>query len=122
MAKKTLTKRWHEASLTSRILLVTSLIGGVTGSIIGIATAAPLIEPYWYVSRAELRQIVDKQAVATDRQSLFQLEEYLNRAKADPGAGNSPIVQQRIISLSNQVKQTKGRICKATGDASVCND
>ena len=103
---------WYAASRLAKSLTVIVL---GTGAITGIAAAVPIIEPYWYVSRGELRLIMDKQAVATDRQTLFQLQEYLTRAKGDPAAATSPIVRERIRKLEKLIEQAESRLLKATG-------
>lgn len=119
MAKKTMAQRtvasWRGASLTSRILLVGAIIAAITGSITGIATALPLLEPYWYVSRAELRLIVDKQAVATDRQTLYQLKSDLDRANKDLKEAPSHTVRERVEDLRRAIDETDRRVRKATG-------
>lgn len=97
----------------SLLAKVAGFVAAFTGAIVGAAAAWPVLEPFWYVSRAELRLVMDKQAVATDRQTLFQLQEYLDRAKRDPGAATSPIVQDRIRDLERQIEQTTARIQSA---------
>lgn len=108
-------RRFRAASFLAKISMVTAVVIGLTGSIAGVATAYPLVEPYFYVSRGALRLVMDKQAVATDRQTLFQLNEYLARAQQDPAAATSPIVRERIEELKRQIEQTTERLRKAGG-------
>lgn len=96
--------------------MLTAIIGGLTGSVIGLSQAYPIVEPYFYVARHELRLVMDRQSIATDRQTLFQLEEYLARAEKDPAVRTSPIVQQRVRDLKKQIDETQDRIRRnATG-------
>lgn len=106
---------WKSASVFERITILTAIVGGLTGSVIGISQAYPIIEPYWYVARHELRLVMDRQAVATDRQTLFQLQEYLTRAEKDPAVRTSPVVQQRIKDLKKQIDETEDRLKKSSG-------
>lgn len=120
MARKTLyrrtTARWTASSFrTKTILTLTAIVVGITGAITGIAASAQIIEPYWYVSQREFRLVVDKQALAIDRQTLFQLQEYLDRARKDPAAATSAIVRDRIRELEQQIEQTGARIRRSTG-------
>lgn len=50
------------------------------------------------------------QSLAIDRFLLFQQQQALSNAMKDPGAGKSPIVEQQIKSLNEQVSQTSSRI------------
>lgn len=94
---------------------IAGIVGAIAVSITATAAAWPLVEPLIPVTRGELRLVMDKQAIATDRQTLFQLQEYLDRATKDPAATTSPIVRQRIDELKNQIDQMQARIRKATG-------
>ena len=101
--------------------IATILVGAST---LGVAN---YIEPWWYVSHSYLREwgepiikTQNTQAVGIDRFLLFQQQNALANAKADPAVRTSPIVQERIQNLESQEKETKLRICKATGKHEDC--
>lgn len=52
------------------------------------------------------------QAKSLDRFLLFQQQELLEKAKADPAASTSPTVQRRIRELEQQIQDTERRITK----------
>lgn len=104
---------WGKTSFAGRVSVITAVIIGVTGSIVGLAHAIPILEPYWYVAQYELRLVQSQTAAATDRQTLFQLQDNLERAKKDPAAAKSPTVQNRIRELEDQIKETQERLSRA---------
>ena len=59
--------------------------------------------------------VQNTQAVAIDRFILFQQQDALSKAKSDPAASLSPIVQDKVKELESQIKDTEARICKGTG-------
>jgi len=99
----------------SRIGKFAGILGSIFGAIVTGAAAWPIIEPIWYVSRGELRQIMDRQAVAQDRQSVIILKGQLDTAKKDPGANSSPIVKERITDIEKDLRDAMGRVQRATG-------
>lgn len=104
---------WNKTSFAGRVSVITAVIIGVTGSIVGIAHAIPILEPYWYVAQYELRLVQNSQSVATDRQTLFQLQQFLANAEKDPNAANSPTAQAYINNLKQQISETQERLNKA---------
>lgn len=106
---------WRAASLPARILLVTALVIGVTASITGLASSYPIVEPYFYVMRWELRQLTNTLTIATDRQTLYQLNADLDRVEKDMVTSPSDTVHRRMEEIKKHIAETKARICKATG-------
>jgi hypothetical protein len=105
---------WSNTSPAGKITMITSLIIGVTGAIIGMQHVSPIVADYWYVAQYELRMVADQQARATDRQTLFQLQQFLATAKKDPNAAKSPTAQEYIRKLEADIADTERRINGAT--------
>lgn len=103
---------WGDTSLTGKISAITAIIIGVTGSIVGTSHAWPYVKDYWYVAQYELKLVESSQAIATDRQTLFQLQQYLANARKDPKAAASPTAQEYIANLLRQIEDTQKRINK----------
>jgi hypothetical protein len=59
---------------------------------------------------APIRSAQNTQAKALDKFLLFQQQEALAKAKADPAAATSPTVQERIRELEQLVRDTERRI------------
>lgn len=97
----------------SRLGKLAGVIAAISGAIVSVAAAWPIVEPLWYVSRGELRQIMDRQATAQDRQSIIILKGQLNDAMRDPGASNSPIVKERIKDIEKDLREAVERVTKA---------
>ena len=113
-----MTTRLHKSmwgSWQRKVMTVTAVVIGLTGSITGIAASYPIVEPYFYVSRGALRLIVDKQALATDRQTLYQLKGDLDRANRDLATAPSQTVRERVDELQRAIRETESRVRKATG-------
>jgi len=104
---------WSATSPAGKITMITALIASITGAIIGLSHVRPIIEDYWYVAQYERRIDQRNQAVATDRQTLFQLQEYLRRARQDPAATKSETAKEYIKNLEKQIKDTETRIERA---------
>jgi hypothetical protein len=54
-------------------------------------------------------------ATAIDHRLLYEQQKDLEEVKKDPGVATSPVVQQKIKDLEEDVHATQSRICKATG-------
>ncbi len=96
--------------------------GAIPGGIAGASYVGAAAEPWWFASHdwvrewgAPILKVQNTQAVGIDRFLLFQQQNALANAKADPAAKTSPIVQEKIKNLESQSKDTQARICKATG-------
>lgn len=104
---------------------ITSALGGLVllgGAVKAAAEIWPYVEPIAPAHHAWVRDelapimmVQNTQAVSIDRFLLYQTQKELEATKADPGARTSPVVQDRIKSLEQQVKDTATRIHKATG-------
>lgn len=97
-------------------------IAAICGAIVAVPPAYVILEPalpasHYFVRGqiAPLRLAMDKQSTAIDRQTLFQLNEYLARAQADPAASSSPVIQERIDEIKRHIEETTTRIQKDTG-------
>src|SRR3990167_11119939 len=81
---------FHRASLIGKCA---GAVAAITAAIIGVAAAWPLVESAFPAHRGFVRDTVhplelamDKQSIATDRQSIIILKGQLNEAQRDPGA------------------------------------
>ncbi len=110
---------------TAKIITV---FGGAMISIFGAITAAhtawPIVDPYMLAHRGYVQETIkplqlamDKQAVATDRQSVIILKGQLSDAVRDPAANSSPIVKERIEELKREIEDTATRIQRSIGTA-----
>ena len=90
---------------------------------LGLPTAAAsynnYIEPnvpafrYWVRDQLQpLLLVQNTQARSIDRFLLYQQQEALVKAQTDPAAKSSPVVQERIRDLQQQVQDTEARISK----------
>lgn len=57
-----------------------------------------------------IKQVQNTQARSLDKFLLFQQQEALAKAKADPAASTSPVVQERVRELEQLVHETESRI------------
>lgn len=120
-----LLERWqHAPALFKNLTVVFGSIAAVTGAITGVNAAWPVTEPLLVAHRGYVREVsdetvkplrlaMDKQAVATDRQSVIILKGQLDSAQRDPAAATSPIVKERIDDLRREITETIIRIEKA---------
>jgi cob(I)alamin adenosyltransferase len=94
---------WNKTSFAGRVAVITTAIIGVTGSIVGMS----------HVAQYELRIVQSQQTVATDRQTLFQLQQFLANAEKDPTSSKSQTAQAYIANLRQQIQETKDRLDRA---------
>lgn len=104
-------RQWARLSDIGKLATTVTLM---SGAVVAVAQALPIIEPYWYVTRGEFRLVMDRQAVAQDRQSIIILKGQLTDAKKDPAAESSPIVKERIRDIEKDLRETTERVQKAT--------
>lgn len=104
---------WVGLSPLAKVSTVTGGIIGITGSIVGLSHAAPIIKDYWYVAQYELQLVQNSQSIATDRQTLFQLQQYLANALKDPKASGSATAQEYISDLKKKIDETQKRVDRA---------
>jgi len=105
-------------SLRKAVTALSLFAGSVTATAAAWATLdlpvpASRIYVHEYVKPVQFTQA--QQAVAIDRFLLYQLQESLDKAKRDPAANTSPVVQERIRELDIQVRETSERIRKSPG-------
>jgi hypothetical protein len=98
-------------------MVITAIIGGVTASIIGMSQAAPIAKQYWYVAQWEFQLAMDRSALATERQSLGQLEQFLRDAEKEPVAKRSENSKAYIKGLEQKITDTKKRIERGEGSS-----
>ena len=103
------------------VMAVILFFGAIPAAAGGYNIMIGLVEPYWIASHEWSRELIkpimvvqNTQAVGMDRFLLYSQQEALAKAKADPAARTSPIVQERIRDLEAQVQDTQDRIAKAS--------
>ena len=103
---------------------IAGLIAAVTGAIVGIAKAAPIIEPYWYASHGYVRDEIHhpllarvievqlKQADAERKRLLrdvqkYELELQSDQAKATPQY--HALVQKEVERVKNELNDNEAK-------------
>ncbi len=112
-----LVKRNPLKSATAVLAFFAVVPGGLAGATYIRSTSEPLLiaQRYWVREQlAPLLMVQNSQATAIDRFLLYQQQEALAKAKADPAVKISPTAQDRVRDLENQVRDTENRIKKAT--------
>jgi hypothetical protein len=106
-------KRNPFASVASLIAIFVGIPGVVSASIY----LSGAVEPVWIASHGWVREwgasiieVQNTQSVAIDRFLRYRLQDDLDKAKADSAAKSSPIVQEKIKDLTNQITKTDARI------------
>lgn len=98
-------------TITTVALCITAT--GAAWAVLELPVPASKVYVHEYVKPVQMTQA--QQAVAIDRFLLFQLQDSLDKARHDPAAATSPVVQERIRELQEQIQQTSARIRKASG-------
>lgn len=130
MTAQALAALWGTAM--GKLVTTAAGIGVLASCIIYSSQAWTKLEPYtWPTSgwvRSHIHDQIDsfklketdpikvaqaQQSVAIDRFLLYQLQDTLDKARRDPAAQTSPIVQQRVKDLERQIMDTQIRLSKA---------
>jgi hypothetical protein len=107
-----------------KVITICGLIAAVTGAIVGIAKAAPIIEPYWYASHGYVRdefhhpllarviEIQIKQADAERKRLLrdvqrYELELQSDQAKATPQY--HALIQKEVERTKNEINDNDAK-------------
>ena len=100
------------------IAVAVAIFGGLPTAVAGFELFDPIIPALHYYVREQLQPILlvqNTQARSIDRFLLYQQTEALAKAKIDPAARTSPVVQERVKDLEQQVQDTEARIKKSSG-------
>ena len=98
-------------------------MGALPGSVAGweyVKPAVPILHFEMGDILAPVLRTQNTQALSIDRFLLYQQSEALAKAKADPAANSSAVVQERVKELEAIAKDTQLRICKSTNRARDC--
>ena len=98
------------------VALATTFVGLPTAAASYNAYIEPLMPAWHSWVRDQIAPILTaqtSQATSIDRFLLYQLQETLSKTQADPAAKSSPVVQERIKDLQDQITATQSRIDKA---------
>jgi hypothetical protein len=99
------------------IAVAVTVLGALPTAVAGVEIFDPIIPALHYYVREQLEPLLlvqNTQARSIDRFLLYQQTEALSKAKADPAARASPVVQERIKDLEDQARETESRIKKST--------
>lgn len=88
-----------------KVITVCALITGVTGAIIGVAKAAPIIEPWWYASRAYVRDITDLTKKTAD-DGIKKLEAISRDTQVELAEGKRDNVAGKIFEWTVEKNKT----------------
>lgn len=93
---------WKRKAAT--IAVVTGLITGITGSIIGISNAAPIVEPWWYASRGWVRvqQTIADQKSADANEKTVRI---LRGIQIDGANGKREATEGDIFKWEQELKK-----------------
>jgi hypothetical protein len=99
------------------IAVAVTVLGALPTAVAGVEIFDPIIPALHYYVREQLEPLLlvqNTQARSIDRFLLYQQSEALAKAKIDPAARTSPVVQERVKDLEQQVQDTETRIKKST--------
>lgn len=92
------------SSLPRKITTVCSVIGALTGTIIGIAKATPIAEPWWYASRGYVRDVNGEtmnKFMAADN----KFEHKLDSIQLEQAEGKSEAVDNDLFKAGLELKK-----------------
>jgi ElaB/YqjD/DUF883 family membrane-anchored ribosome-binding protein len=98
------------------IAVAVTVLGALPTAVAGVEIFDPFTPALHYWVRDQLEPLLlvqNTQARSIDRFLLYQQTEALSKAKADPAARSSPVVQERIKDLQDQANETEERIKKS---------
>jgi hypothetical protein len=117
-----------KANPITSIAAIVGIFVGIPGVVSAAVYLSGALEPKWYASHEWVREwgapilkTQNTQALSFDRFLLYQQQQGVAATKNDPGYGASPKLKEQAEDLEGAVKDTKSRICKATGTAKDCN-
>ena len=103
--------------LVDNVKLISSCVTGVVAVCSGyvyfdgpIPVSKHYVEEHLDKRLTPIILVQNTQTKSIDRFLLFQLQEALRRAKTDPAAATSPVIQEHIRDLESQVRDTETRI------------
>jgi len=119
-----LIKRNPISAIAGLITILVGIPGAIASYNVVIEPAIPSLR-YWVRDHVAevVRPIVvtqNSQAVAIDRFLLYQQQDAIAKAKADPFVVQSHTAQERVKALEYDAKETQARICKANPSAMGC--
>ena len=88
--------------LRKSITLVCGLIAAVTSAVVGVAKAAPIIEPYWFASHSFVREIADMKA---DKESSVKVERVLHHIQIEQAEGKREAAEADLFKAGLEMKK-----------------
>jgi len=86
-----------------KVITICGLIAAVTGAIVGVAKAAPIVEPWWYAHRGYVREYNHE---ITNQLLLRVIEVQLKQAESDRKRLLRDVQKYEIELQSDQAKST----------------
>ena len=84
------------------ITLGCGFIAAVCSAIVGLAKAAPIVEPYWPASHQYVMEIADKKA---DKDSTLKVERTLHHIQVEQAEGKRETAQNDLFKASLEMKK-----------------
>ena len=90
------------SKIRKRITLACGFVAAVCSAIVGIAKAAPVIDPYWPASHSYVLEIADKKA---DKDTTIKVERALHHIQIEQAEGKRESTENDLFKAGLEMKK-----------------